>query len=137
MSEAQVQGQIFLAIKAQFNSAGLEVSVMNRCIDIAYFNEAEELVTIEIKLKDWRKAIRQALDHQLYADRAYICLPKPQRAANEELLALVREAGIGLIWFEFGEVDKGSVHVESFIDARKNEFCWQPARRKVESMLYA
>ena len=135
MSEQSIQKKIYSVIKDRHSNAAVEISVLNRCIDIAYFNNEEELVTIEVKLKDWRKAIEQALDHQLYADKSYICLPKPQRNVSENLLSILKESGIGLIWFEIET--KKRIVVEEFVEAKKNDFCWAQARRKVESMIYA
>ena len=113
----------------------MEISVLNRFIYIVYSNDDREIMTIEIKLRDWRKAVRQAIDHQLYADKSYICLPRPHKGANVQLVALLEQHGIGLIWFDTNASNE--VKVEEFIEARRNDFRWAPARRKIESMLYA
>jgi len=137
MSEQHIQDMIYFAIKSRHETVGVEISVLNRCIDIAYLNGEQELITIEIKLRDWRQAVRQALDHQIYADRSYICLPKPQRSMNPDLEALLEDSGIGLIWFEAESLESGQIKMEEVKAAKRNTICWMPARRKVENMLYA
>jgi hypothetical protein len=136
MSEQQVQNKIYIAIKKQHENAGIEVSVLNRCIDIAYFDNNKELITIEIKLKNWKQAIKQATDHQLYADRSYICLPKPHRKMSEDLRYSLEKLGIGLIWFEYKKETDKNIKLENPIVAQKNSFCWPPARKKIEKFLY-
>ena len=49
-----------------------------------------ELHSFEAKLKNWKKAVEQARDHQLVVDFAWILIPK----AKPEW---VRDTGIGLI----------------------------------------
>lgn len=138
MSEQQIQNQIYTIIRRKHVYAGTEISVLNRCIDIAYFDKNKKLITIEIKLKDWRRAIKQASDHQLYADMSYICLPKPrkEKKINQDLKCLLEKLGIGLIWFNY-EKGASEVKIEKFIKAQNNYFCWAPARKKIEGMLYA
>jgi len=55
------------------------------------------LITVEFKIHDWRRAIRQARDHRLAADLAYVCMPKRQltSALREDL----RKNGVGLFFF--------------------------------------
>jgi hypothetical protein len=137
MSEQFIQNKIFSIIKAQFGFAETEVAVLNRCIDLVYKNNSDELVTIEIKLKDWKQALRQATDHQLYADKSYICLPRPQKKISEELLLALHDSGIGLIWFEVSTGRRKEVSVEEYVSARKTNANWPVARKRIESALYA
>ena len=44
-------------------------------INIAQSNK-NEIVSIEFKLKNWKQAIKQALDHKNGTDRSYICMPE-------------------------------------------------------------
>lgn len=135
MSEELIQQKMYSQIKSNFSVAGIEVSVLNRCVDIAYFNNDKELITIEVKINDWRKAVKQASDHQLYADRSYICLPKKQLGVSQDLLQILEKSGIGLMVFEAKKNNK--FILEECVKAKKNDSCWPIARKKIESMLYA
>lgn len=57
----------------------------------------EELVGIEVKLTDWRRAIGQAQLNAAYFDRTYIALPaNPRRRVD---LALLDRLQVGLLEF--------------------------------------
>ncbi|MDF2591366.1 MAG: hypothetical protein K0S75_832 [Clostridia bacterium] len=78
----------------------LEVPYLSRCIDMVLVDQNNEILSIEFKLKDWRKAIAQAKDHRLGADRAYICLPKPYKEVSKLLIQEVENQGIGLLLYD-------------------------------------
>jgi len=77
-----------------------EAPVLGRSADVALCR-ADELHTIEFKLHDWRQAIRQAIDHQLAADFAYVCMPK--RRVTDAMRDAFVEAGVGLLFFAEAE----------------------------------
>jgi hypothetical protein len=57
-----------------------------------------EMETIEVKLRDWRRAASQAFINRAYVGRASIALPaNPRRKVNT---ALLEELGVGLIEFD-------------------------------------
>ena len=72
-----------------------EAPLLGRSVDLAYFR-ADELHTIEFKLRDWRKAIRQAVDHQLAADFAFICMPP--RRVTDAMREAFEQCGVGLLF---------------------------------------
>jgi hypothetical protein len=65
-----------------------------------------EVVAIEVKVGDWRRAASQAIRNSIFAHRSFVALPKhvAARARSEELF---REYGIGILAVE----DGGEVHV--------------------------
>lgn len=73
-----------------------EAPVMGRSVDLVYL-DGDDLITIEFKLKDWRQGLRQARDHQIGGDFAYLCVPG--REPSEALLTAANEAGVGLLRF--------------------------------------
>jgi hypothetical protein len=76
-----------------------EAPIMGRSVDLVYL-EQNFLIAIEFKLTDWRKGLRQARDHQIGADFAYLCIPN--REPSEELRVAAQETGIGLLRFSEG-----------------------------------
>lgn len=58
----------------------------------------DELETIEVKLRDWRRAAAQAYVTRAYVGRASIAMPASARRQVDE--DLFRELGIGLIEFD-------------------------------------
>lgn len=86
-----------------------EVPFMSRSIDLVYEDSSGNLVTVEFKRNDWRRALRQAQDHSLGAERVYICLPESRitAAARREAASL----GIGI--FAWTESDPFNEEVSS------------------------
>lgn len=81
-----------------------EIPFLSRCIDIVMIDDFNEIISIEFKVKKWRHAIEQAVNHNLGADKAYICLPK--RNITETLRNAIEEAGIGLLMYDNSQTDK-------------------------------
>jgi len=71
-----------------------EVPFMSRVIDIVIL-KPKSITTVELKLKNWRKAITQAKQHLIAADYNYICMPALNKNAKSELA----ENGIGFILY--------------------------------------
>jgi hypothetical protein len=74
-----------------------EVPFLSRCIDMVIFTKDKRTITIEFKIKNWRKALEQAKNHRLGADKSYICLPS--KKLSEDLLDLLRTENIGLFLY--------------------------------------
>ncbi len=73
-----------------------EAPILGRSVDLAYFRQ-DQLHTVEFKLRDWRQAIRQAVDHQLAADFAFICMPS--RRVTTAMREAFEKCGVGLLFF--------------------------------------
>jgi hypothetical protein len=100
-----------------------EVAILGRSADLAFLLGGD-LVTVECKVADWRKAIRQARDHKIVADFAYICLC--WRKLTESLLAATSSEGIGVVlWNERDDT------FEVAIPARRSERPWLVVRQDI------
>jgi len=84
----------FMANHNDYNKVVREVPFLSRCIDIVIITNELKSITIEFKIKNWRKAIEQAKNHKLGADKSYICLP--EKKINNELFRLLQQEQIGL-----------------------------------------
>jgi len=102
-------------------SAAVGVPFMWRCIDLLLVGE-DCIEAIEFKLRDWRRGIRQAQDHLLGADYAYICIPS--REPTAQLAQACAESGIGLLLFDAGSHEP----FEVAIPATRSDRVWQPGR---------
>lgn len=74
-----------------------EAAILGRSADLVFLHD-ENLCSVELKLSDWRRAFRQARDHQLAVDRAYVCLPG--KRISEDIRAEAERTGIGLLVFQ-------------------------------------
>lgn len=77
----------------------LEVPYLSRCIDMVLVDEYDKIITIEFKLKNWKKALEQARDHSLGSDKPYICIPKPKKI-SDNLLEESRKKGVGIFFYD-------------------------------------
>ena len=72
-----------------------EVDIAGRWADLVGIGA--DVVAVELKLRAWREALRQATAYQLAADRAYVALPlRWAQEAHRKRFAFERE-GIGLL----------------------------------------
>lgn len=134
MSELQIQELLFETLKRQYRFVVKEAPIFSRSVDIVYVNEQEEVISIEIKVNDWRQAVKQAKDHQLVADKSYICLPHKKKGISDALLGLLEGTGIGLL---IVKIDSNDVSVEEAKPAQNTDFSWQPSRVQLEKLVYA
>lgn len=78
---------------------------MSRIIDLVLL-ENEYIVTIEFKIKDWRKAINQMLEHRIASDLCALCMPQ-ERVSNSKLNMIKNELSIyGFGFYIWNEKDK-------------------------------
>jgi len=73
------------------------VAILGRCIDLVFIKHGK-IHTVEFKIRDIRRAVRQARDHKLASDYSYICVPRKQ--ITEPIFDLILGAGIGLFFFD-------------------------------------
>ncbi len=76
-----------------------EVPFLHRSIDLVY-KKAEELISIEFKLSNWKRAIKQAESHLLGSNKVYICILKPKKGLSPLLQAEIENSPIGLLFFD-------------------------------------
>lgn len=107
-----------------------EAALLGRSIDLAFVYK-ERVYSVEFKLKDWRKGLRQAQDHQLGADFAYLCLPG--RNLTDKLQEASSEVGIGILIFRDDVDEPFSVALK----ARHSSTQWPFARNQLLNTMKA
>ncbi|NQT91622.1 MAG: hypothetical protein HQ559_02590 [Lentisphaerae bacterium] len=101
-----------------------DVPLLGRCVDLVYIRDGV-LITVEFKLKAWRRAILQARDHRLGADHAYVCMPK--RRVSEDMRVELEAEGVGLLFFS----NDSEWPFETVVEAPASDDQWEVARRDV------
>ncbi len=73
-----------------------EVRVQPHSIDLVVFDPSTlSLSSVEVKVKDWRKALRQSAINRAFVDLSYVAMPK---SAVEKLLKeMSPDLGIGVL----------------------------------------
>jgi hypothetical protein len=106
------------------------IPILGRCIDLAY-KKGRWLFSVEFKLHNWRRAIRQARDHCLAADFAYVCMPR--RSVVEGMREAFRSAGVGLLFYN----EEGEWPFEVIERAPRSKETWLIARATLRNYLTA
>src|SRR5579863_1519150 len=57
----------------------------------------EEVIAYEVKVKDWKSGLRQALSYKSFANRAYLALPMDRADSLKKRLQIFRRFNVGLV----------------------------------------
>ena len=101
--EKDVRQSLIAYLKSQgVSEIGIEILLPDdyRFVDVVFIDEKRRFVCIEVKLTDWRKVIKQAMDCLKYTPLTYIAMPVPEslKIKSEIEIATCR-AGLGLYWW--------------------------------------
>ncbi|MDD5750359.1 MAG: hypothetical protein PHU56_01780 [Candidatus Pacebacteria bacterium] len=121
MTEAQILRFAKKKLIEKGSMVYIQVPFLSRCIDMVLL-DGDEIISIEFKLHDWRKAVIQSKDHLLGVDKAYICIPARENP-SDQLLETLKEHGIGLFFFY-----KESEPLKEILPAQKSNLIWPTTR---------
>lgn len=105
-----------------------EAPLLGRSVDLVFYKDGA-VHSIEFKLKDWRRAITQARDHQLGADFAYICLPG--KSITEAMRETAEEAGVGILDLRESE----DWPFATVLPAKRSKDQWSVARKNLINLM--
>jgi hypothetical protein len=117
MSQFCQESELFKPVSDYFKNKGYIVRYEIRIgfcrADIVAFKE-DKITAVELKLRDWKKAIIQAKNYQLGSNYVYLALPLSKvynilRKAEDTL----KKEGIGLLI-----VNENTLDVKKYINAR-------------------
>ena len=104
-----------------------EAPILGRSVDLVYL-AGDDLITIEFKLRDWKRGLQQARDHQIGADFSYVCLPgEPSEAFRQA----ARAEGIGVLRFQ----DKEAWPFTIEEPASRSDRTWRTLRDELRDRL--
>lgn len=76
-------------------------------IDQEYEFGFDYVVAIEVKLRDWKRALKQAYRYKWFSDRSYVCLPDDSSFSAKKNISEFVEYGIGLLTFhDNGKIER-------------------------------
>lgn len=102
-----------------YQKIAIEVPFLSRCIDMVLQSFEGDIISIEFKMRDWKKAVVQARDHSLGADLSYICLPQKDVFSNKMIFEL-EKFGLGLMSYNRNSNDP----LKIIIPAKRNIRQW-------------
>lgn len=95
-----------------------EVPFMSRKIDIVLYQK-DTIVTYELKLRNWKKAIEQMLDHSIASHYCYLCMPAKGKSKEliERICDNLNQYGFGLMLW-----DESVGEPKEILSARESEY---------------
>lgn len=95
-----IETDITDAVEAKLMLHGLrtarEVQMLSKFIDLVAYNiSSGNLIAIEAKLHNWRRALQQAMTYRLCADSVYVAMPA--ETINRVDFEIFGHHGIGLV----------------------------------------
>jgi len=101
-----------------------EVPLLSKWIDIIGYDEKTDIViAVEVKVRDWKRAFRQAMRYKLCSDETYVAL-YDEYIENVDIDKF-KKHGIGVISI------KEDREIEFVLEPAKNEDYHQSLKRKV------
>ena len=105
-----------------------QVPLHNRVIDLAAINPEGQLIGVEFKLRDWNRALNQALRNSNAFDYIFVCVPGGSYL--EKLTKKADELGVGVMVYD-NEI--GTIRIEH--PAQKIERQWKPNVEYIRNFL--
>lgn len=109
----------------------MEVPCLSRCIDMVLVDKNDQLISIEFKISNWRRALEQAEDHKYGVNKAYICIPRPKRAVSRELIELSQQLGIGIFLYD----SFTKYPFTEIVEPDSSGFKWEPRITRVKKLV--
>ena len=96
-----------------------DVPLGPKLVDLAFTSKsADKVIAIEVKVKNWKQALRQALNYQLAADESYVAIAKNHSNSIDH--DRFRSLGIGLILVDL-DAKKAGIAIQPKQSNRKRE----------------
>ncbi len=125
MTEAKVQTELLRyfthePLDGKTYKVYREIPLMSRIVDI-FLQKDNSLISIEVKLKNWKRAIEQLKDHSCVVDKAILIMPKATVPRNTTTI----EEKINKFDLSFYIWDQDKKEIEKIVDKKSrmhNEF---------------
>lgn len=98
-SEFQIQKEIAYWLQGQRYIVAIEVPIVSLIPDIsAYDLRNDRVMTVEVKISNWKKVIRQVLSFYSYSD--YLVVAVAAKKVPQNHYDYCREKGVGIIIYD-------------------------------------
>jgi len=97
-SERELERSAIPFLREQCENYSWQVPLFNRVIDLVAIDKDGKILGIEFKLRDWKRAIKQALVNSNSFDFMYVCVPGGSYI--DRLKEEAKEYGIGVMIYD-------------------------------------
>jgi hypothetical protein len=126
-TEADITKVVAYFLMQDGYSLKAEVPSLGQSVDLVAM-QGNELMFIEVKKSDWRRALRQCKAHHMVAD--FICVAVGQVNVSKSLLREAEQLGYGII--HYSPVQEKCTWIAQ--PSRLFDF-WEPERLRIESRI--
>jgi len=98
-SEKNLEDAVIPFLEKQFKLYSQQVPLYNRVIDFVGVDDDGNIIGIEFKLNNWKRALKQAKNNRNAFDFVYICIPNNKNI--EKIIFEAKKNGVGVIIFDF------------------------------------
>ena len=116
-------------LKTEHYNVRLEVPNLGQSVDLAA-TRGRWITLIEVKIHDWRTAIKQCRAHEHVAD--FVCIAVGTKNISKEAVREIKKPGYGLIHYR--EKD-GKDEFNWVLQPARNRLLWRPQRKKLSLAL--
>jgi hypothetical protein len=129
MTEKELEIQFTRSLKKNNLRIYVQIPFISRIIDIVEITKSGSIISYELKIKNWKKAIEQIRNHSIASHYSYLCMPKRRVGAKKLYIVseICEKEGFGFILW-----DEKKKEVEKIIKAKKNIFRNKYASRKLK-----
>jgi hypothetical protein len=123
-SEKILVSKVYNLLKRRGYAVAKEVPFLSRSIDLVCRNKNGEIVAIEIKIKKWDKALKQAKYCLLGTSKVYVYLSSV--TVTKEIKESFGGIGVGLTVINIGT--NGRICTSSILEPTNHSIEWMPFR---------
>lgn len=106
-----------------------QVPLHNRVIDLAAIDENGQLIGIEFKLRDWKRALTQAVYNTNAFDFMFVCVPGGRYM--KKLKEYAKKLGVGVMNY-----DEEIETIKIVLNATKITKQWEPNVKYIKETIY-
>lgn len=126
MHEKEMQNHISDYYKKQGFNVFKEIPFLEKRIDLLCVNK-DQILSIELKIKDWKRVLWQAYINQLFTTKSYVCIwHKTLNCIDKNEFA---KFGIGII-----SMDEKSNFI-TILEAKKSKYMYSELLEKLKEKL--
>ena len=127
-SEKELELASVTFLEKEYSNYKWQVPIYNRVVDLAAIDKNGNLVGIEYKLSNWKRALQQANAHRNTFDYMYVCVPGGNYV--DDLKSSAQEMGIGVMIY-----DESNETIAVDLNAEKQTLHWKPNMDYVKKIL--
>jgi len=118
-SESRLEDLVQAHLNASGYSTRCQVPLHNRIVDLVARDDAGNIVAVEVKLKQWKRAVRQATASRNSFDFVYVCMPAGPYVEALKNAASLEGVGVMLL-------DPETLEVRTVLQPEKPKHQWKP-----------